>query len=78
MSDNIEVECYMGPDDYTFRIEEVQDQRLGITQFELHGTNRKTGYTWLAGEFSTRASAREAIARQRESLAKIPRKAGGE
>jgi hypothetical protein len=63
-------EAYMGPDGYTFRIEESLCKYAGNTVqriYELHGTNSKTGYTWLAGEFNTRSAAREAITRQRQA-----------
>jgi len=66
MSDNIEVECYMGPDDYTFRIEEVFDKRLGYVVYELLSTYRPTGVSSLIGEYNTRDEAREGMVRQRE------------
>jgi len=61
-----ETECYMGPGDYTYRIEEVFDKRLGYVVYELLSTYRPTGVSSLLGEFNTRASAREAMVRQRE------------
>lgn len=61
-----DAECYMGPGDYTYRIEEVFDKRLGYVVYELLSTYRPTGRSSLIGEFNTRANAREAMVRQRE------------
>jgi hypothetical protein len=61
-----ETECYMGPGDYTYRIEEVYDKRLGYVVYELLSTYRPTEVSSLMGEFNTRANAREAMVRLRE------------
>jgi hypothetical protein len=61
-----ETECYFGPGDYTYRIEEVYDKRIGQVVYELLSTYRPTGVSSLLGEFNTRANAREAMVRQRE------------
>jgi len=55
-----------GAVNYTFRIEELRDTRIGDTVFEVHATNNDTGYTWLIAECNTRAEARELIRRRRE------------
>jgi hypothetical protein len=54
-----------GATNYTFRIEELRDTRIGDVVFEVHGTNNDTGYTWLVAECNTRAEAREVIRRRR-------------
>lgn len=69
-----DTECYMGPGDYTYRIEEVYDQRLGQVIYELYSTLRKTGASSLMGEYSTRADARDGMLRLRDRDAE---KAGG-
>ena len=61
-----ETESYLGPGDYTYRIEEVFDKRLGQVIYELHGTYQPTGRGGLLGEYNTREAAREAMVRQRE------------
>jgi hypothetical protein len=61
-----EVECYMGPGDWTYRIEEVYDKRLGETIYELHTTLRSTGASSLVGEYGTRADARAGMLRYQE------------
>jgi hypothetical protein len=65
-----ETECYMGPGDYTYRIEETYDKRLGQVVYELYSTLRKTGASSLMGEYNTRAQAREGMLRLRERDAK--------
>jgi len=64
------VECYMGPGDYTYRIEEVYNKRIGQVVYELYSTLRSSGVSSLAGEFNTRAAARDAIARRMQLRAK--------
>ena len=61
-----DAECYLGPGDYTYRIEEVFDRRLGQVIYELHGTYQPTGRGCLLGEYNTREAARDAMVRQRE------------
>jgi hypothetical protein len=61
-----ETECYMGPGDYTYRIEEAYDKRLGQVVYELYGTYRPTGSASLIGEYNTRAQAREGMRRAAE------------
>jgi hypothetical protein len=55
----------MGPGDYTYRIEEVYDKRLGQVVYELHSTYRPTGASSLLGEYNTRQDARDGMLRQR-------------
>jgi len=61
-----EAECYMGPGDWTYRIEEVYDKRLGQMIYELHATLRETGSSSLLGEYNTRDEARNGMLRYRE------------
>jgi len=58
-----EAECYMGPGEYTYRITEVYDKRLGQMIYELHSTLRSTGAITLLGEYNSRAEAREGMQR---------------
>lgn len=52
--------------DYTYRIEEVYDKRLGQVIYELYSTYCPTGSSSLIGEYSTRNEAREGMIRQRD------------
>ena len=61
-----ETESYIGPCDYTYRIEEVFDKRLGHLVYELLATYRPTGVSSLIGEYNTRTEARDGMVRQRE------------
>jgi hypothetical protein len=61
-----EAECYMGPGEWTYRIEEVYDRRLGQVVYELHTTLRATGASSLVGEYNTRAQARDGMLRYQE------------
>ena len=61
-----EAECYMGPGEYTYRIEEVYDKRLGQVTYELYSTLRASGVSSLLGEYNTREDARHGMLRYRE------------
>jgi hypothetical protein len=61
-----ETECYFGPGDYTYRIEEVYDKRIGQVVYELHSTLRTSGVSSLIGEYNTRAEASDGMVRQRD------------
>ena len=61
-----EAECYMGPGEYTYRIEEVYDKRLGQVIYELYSTLRTSGVSSLLGEYNTREDARNGMLRYRE------------
>jgi len=61
-----DVESYMGPGDYTYRIEETFDKRLGQVVYELISTYRPTGVSSLVGEYNTKQQAREGMLRFRE------------
>jgi hypothetical protein len=67
-----ETECYMGPGDYTYRIEEAYDKRLEQNVYELYSTYRPTGSASLIGEYNTRAQAREGMRRAAERDKKPP------
>lgn len=58
-----DVECYMGPGEWTYRIQEVFDKRLGQLIYELHTTLKATGVSSLVGEYSTRDEARNGMLR---------------
>jgi hypothetical protein len=58
------VECYMGPGDYTYRIQEAYDKRIGQVVYELYSTLRSSGVSSLIGEFNTRGEARDAMVRR--------------
>jgi hypothetical protein len=73
-----EAECYMGPCDYTYRIEEVFDKRLGYVVYELLSTYRPTGVSSLIGEYNTRDEAREGMVRQRERDSKTKEVSDGD
>jgi hypothetical protein len=61
-----EAECYMGPGEYTYRIEEVYDKRLGQVIYELYSTLRASGVSSLLGEYNTREDARNGMLRHRD------------
>lgn len=55
-----------GETNFTFRIVELFDKRLGQTMFEVHAKNQDTGNSWLIAECNTRADARAVIRRRQE------------
>ena len=55
-----------GATNYTFRIVELFDKRLGQTVFEVHAKNQDTGNSWLIAECNTKADARNVIRRRQE------------